>query len=463
VPTPTYISSIRFSGVHGHQLLEADFKPGLNILHGKNGTGKTTLLHILANAIEGDLLRFCSIQFKHLAITLNDNTKIELTQSVGPEHNNVRVILNGRDLGGLAKGAPVPDAITTEFKDLFPKRPVYLPAFRSILEAASGREDYVVYRESPEFRSQAAQIEAHERRNPTRPSERHYAGPFGPYASTAAKTVLSRHWFGDFVPIVRYPSLADVASQLANEAQRAYIKVNQSNQATFSTVFNAVLNAVQKGLQPRTQESVSDLISRVQSRLLALSPNQADLANNEQPNLPWQQGDERSFRTVLEIYDDALEKREAAEADAYSRLRVFEESINKFITPKQLKTSEPGVPQRRGPRVRLAENQTEKLEVLSSGERQVLTMIFCATHMSESDGVMLIDEPEISLHVDWQRIILDEIIKQAGDRQIIACTHAPEVVAEHRKALIKLGSTQQQSTSYEAVDDEDEVEVIEGD
>ena len=67
-------------------------------------------------------------------------------------------------------------------------------------------------------------------------------------------------------------------------------------------------------------------------------------------------------------------------------------------------------------------------------------MLFCATHMSPADGVMLIDEPEISLHVDWQRIILDEIMRQAGDRQVIVCTHSPEVVAEHRDALVKLSS-----------------------
>ena len=40
--------------------------------------------------------------------------------------------------------------------------------------------------------------------------------------------------------------------------------------------------------------------------------------------------------------------------------------------------------------------------------------VSCATHMSPADGIMLIDEPEISLHVDWQRIILDEIMRQAG-------------------------------------------------
>jgi predicted ATP-dependent endonuclease of OLD family len=61
--------------------------------------------------------------------------------------------------------------------------------------------------------------------------------------------------------------------------------------------------------------------------------------------------------------------------------------------------------------------------------------------MSSTDGVLLIDEPELSLHVDWQRIILSELMAQAGSRQIIACTHAPEVVGDHRERMFKLEPT----------------------
>ncbi len=447
------VASIRFTGVHGHQLLQADFKPTLNILHGKNGTGKTTLLHILANVFEGDLLRFCSIRFIHLLLRLSDDTLIDLKQNGDPERAKVSVSVNRQDLGSLSKGAPVPELINERFRQLFPKRPVYLPAFRSILEAASSREDYRYYRDSTEWRSQIAQIEAHERRFPTHSPEHFVPGPFGPFNATTAKTILSRQWFGEFVPIIRYPSLADVSAQLAGEAQRAYIKVNHVNQLTFSSVFKNVLRAMQRGI-PQTKEEFA-LLSRVQGRLRALDPSQHDAnVNGDSSASNAYDVSESSLRTVLDIYDKALATREMQAEAAYSRLRVLEESVNKFISPKQLNASNSEAPARHGPRVQLSEKQSEKLDVLSSGERQVLTMLFCATHMSEADGVMLIDEPEISLHADWQRIILEEIIKQAGSRQIIACTHAPEVVAEHRDALIRLDSTQQPNVMTRASDDD---------
>jgi len=40
---------IRAVGIHGRYDLELEFNSGVNILYGKNGTGKTTILHIIAN------------------------------------------------------------------------------------------------------------------------------------------------------------------------------------------------------------------------------------------------------------------------------------------------------------------------------------------------------------------------------------------------------------------------------
>ncbi|WP_165350213.1 MULTISPECIES: AAA family ATPase [pseudomallei group] len=71
------------------------------------------------------------------------------------------------------------------------------------------------------------------------------------------------------------------------------------------------------------------------------------------------------------------------------------------------------------------------LTALSSGERQILTMLYSASRSRFKDGIFLIDEPELSLHIDWQRKILNELMSLAPGRQIIACTHSPEVGADH--------------------------------
>ncbi len=465
----TRIASIRLLGVFQHQQLIADFRPGLNLLHGKNGSGKTTLLHVLANLLEGDLYRFCHIRFSRLIVRLHDDTEIVLEQPAGGDSPIVRVTLRGEDLGTLSQDTPVPEPIAKSIRDLFPARPVYLPAFRSILEAANEPEPYALYRDLIDAQTEFEAIKAQEERYIKDRRQRGLARILDNPRATASKTVLSRRWFGEFVPVVRYPSLADVSRQLRDEFEQAYFKVNRTNQETFSTVFIEVLQAVLEKRNPRVSEDVRSLLNRVQTHLRALAPDDrlsADrygrIAGLIEPEGPLVYAEEQSIRAILEIYDTALADRARREEEAFKTLRLFEHSFNRFIAPKALRVVVPNARRRAGPTVSFPNGYSANLRVLSSGERQVLTMLFCATHMSPADGIMLIDEPEISLHVDWQRIILNEIMRQAGDRQIIVCTHAPEVVAEHRDALTELNS--KTWSSAEGITETDtEVELSSGD
>ena len=48
-------------------------------------------------------------------------------------------------------------------------------------------------------------------------------------------------------------------------------------------------------------------------------------------------------------------------------------------------------------------------------------------------SIVLLDEPESSLHVDWQKDLLRTIIETCDDRyiQIIVATHSPDVVEDY--------------------------------
>lgn len=68
---------------------------------------------------------------------------------------------------------------------------------------------------------------------------------------------------------------------------------------------------------------------------------------------------------------------------------------------------------------------------LSSGEQQLLTLALKLTAYASDTTVILIDEPEISLHVSWQRAIpgmLELIGSQMGCTMVVA-THSPVVIA----------------------------------
>lgn len=64
------------------------------------------------------------------------------------------------------------------------------------------------------------------------------------------------------------------------------------------------------------------------------------------------------------------------------------------------------------------------LDALSSGEKQMVS-IFSLLYLYSKEKLILIDEPELSLSIDWQQKILPDMIRANLCRQVIAITHSP--------------------------------------
>ena len=60
---------------------------------------------------------------------------------------------------------------------------------------------------------------------------------------------------------------------------------------------------------------------------------------------------------------------------------------------------------------------------LSAGEKQMLSFL-CYNAFSDNAAIF-IDEPELSLHVDWQELLLRTLLEQATDNQFFVATHSP--------------------------------------
>lgn len=65
---------------------------------------------------------------------------------------------------------------------------------------------------------------------------------------------------------------------------------------------------------------------------------------------------------------------------------------------------------------------------LSSGEKHAL-YVFIET-MLAGPSTLLIDEPEISLHVDWQRRLIPAMRQLNPNAQLLLATHSPEIIAD---------------------------------
>ena len=74
---------------------------------------------------------------------------------------------------------------------------------------------------------------------------------------------------------------------------------------------------------------------------------------------------------------------------------------------------------------------------LSAGEQQMLSFL-CYNTFSENAAIF-IDEPELSLHVDWQRLLLPTLLEQETGNQFFIATHSPFIYTEYPEKEILLG------------------------
>ena len=70
------------------------------------------------------------------------------------------------------------------------------------------------------------------------------------------------------------------------------------------------------------------------------------------------------------------------------------------------------------------------MEKLSAGEKQILLLLFTLFLMEDRSTVLLLDEPEISLHIEWQDRLIQLMLDLNPNCQIIMTTHSPNIFAD---------------------------------
>lgn len=70
---------------------------------------------------------------------------------------------------------------------------------------------------------------------------------------------------------------------------------------------------------------------------------------------------------------------------------------------------------------------TIELDMLSAGEKQLLYILLTVFLMDEQPAVLLMDEPELSLHIEWQEKLIKSIRKLNPQCQVILTTHSPSI------------------------------------
>ena len=75
------------------------------------------------------------------------------------------------------------------------------------------------------------------------------------------------------------------------------------------------------------------------------------------------------------------------------------------------------------------DERTVTLAMLSAGEKQLLLILLTVFLMDEKSAVLLMDEPEVSLHIEWQERLIKSLRKLNKNCQLIVTTHSPSIFA----------------------------------
>ena len=145
----------------------------------------------------------------------------------------------------------------------------------------------------------------------------------------------------------------------------------------------------------------------------------------------------KEYAKALKIYFDDFDSKYKVYEDLLNKLDLFTDIINSRLSFKQIKINkDKGL-------IVVDENPTKELQLnqLSSGEKQEIILFYDLIFSSDNKTFLMIDEPEISLHIVWQKKFMDDLIKiiKYKNINVIVATHSPQIINNHWEQQIDLG------------------------
>lgn len=140
---------------------------------------------------------------------------------------------------------------------------------------------------------------------------------------------------------------------------------------------------------------------------------------------------------VLAVYVEDAEKKLGIFDDLARKIKLFQEIVNSRFLYKRLHISRED-----GFVFTTSTGEPLPLSALSSGEQQEIVLMYELLFRVKEDSLVLIDEPEISLHVAWQKRFLEDLtrITELASFDVLIATHSPQIIHKRWDLTVELES-----------------------
>jgi energy-coupling factor transporter ATP-binding protein EcfA2 len=142
---------------------------------------------------------------------------------------------------------------------------------------------------------------------------------------------------------------------------------------------------------------------------------------------------------ILRPFVDGVRLRLDALESIHNTISTFIDTINAFYQGKVVFFH-----LREGMTIKLPDGQNLHPNLLSSGEKQILLLLCNVLVAGDQASVFIIDEPELSLNVKWQRTLVDALLEctKKSHTQFVLATHSVELLTQHQHNVLRLSSSQ---------------------
>jgi predicted ATPase len=153
-------------------------------------------------------------------------------------------------------------------------------------------------------------------------------------------------------------------------------------------------------------------------------------------------------RGVLAVYATDARKKLSVFDDIYVRVDTLTRIANKRFLHKKMSVGVGGMDITSSTGARL------QIEMLSSGEQHELIILYDLLFRVPNNSFILIDEPELSLHVAWQDEFLNDLeeIAKISQFHALLATHSPQIIGDRWDLTVELkgpnGDTRPTASSH---------------
>ncbi|UAY91570.1 AAA family ATPase [Pectobacterium polaris] len=397
------------TGVWEGERKEVRLNDKINFLVGTNGSGKTTILRIIHAMSMVDIQEISNLPFNNAFISLDDTTKIAVSKDRGTIEFSVSDMKNNFSYYFDMEDHDFINGKKTEsIKEIIAKN--LSVKFLSINRKDSfDAYDYNQFNERKEQAPVDIKLDEISARIVSEFSK----------MSQRFNSIATRFQKNIFFKMLDIPSESEIS------IYKDEVDISSEKMA-ISEIMSFFIN----------KSSKSDSMSKVDKYYSRLSESiqkmQREIKKPEDnPDISDFSIVFNAWRTKSLIGD--YEQLKASKKKIFHRQEVFLDVINSFFPQnKRIVFSKDNQLEIQ------IDNKNHSLDILSSGEKQMIILLGECFLIDNSEAIYIADEPELSLHVKWQDKIVDALVSLNPNAQYIFATHSPDIVGRRKESLIRI-------------------------